>query len=223
MEPPARTGKGPAQPLAPGLGDRIARAAESSGGKRRLAEAAGIRETQLYRYIREDNVPSLAVAASLAAAGNVRLEWLAYGDGAPDRGPAVAEGGPGYGVEPGWTNPLTPEGAPAPVRFRTDWLRSQGWPVDGLLLGVLPDDAMAPHLGPGDLALADSRQTSVAAAGLFLLRVGESATVRRVTIRPDGGLELGCDNPAYPATSLSPGERPGLTILGRVLWTGHRR
>jgi len=41
----------------------------------------------LYRYIREKGAPSFAAMAGLADAAQVRMEWLATGEGSPDKGP----------------------------------------------------------------------------------------------------------------------------------------
>lgn len=216
MIPPDPPDNRPEETLPPGLGPRINRLAERAGGKRRLAQAAGIRENQLYRYIREDNVPSLAVAIALAAAGGVRLEWLAYG-----REPAgVAEPSPDYAAGSYWVDPPTAAGTIGPIRFRADWLRERGIPVEGLVLGEVPDDAMVPALRRGDLVLADGRAPSVSAAGLYLIRLDGTPTIRRVLPRPDGGLDLACDNPAYPATTVPAEQRPNLAVVGQVLWTG---
>lgn len=71
----------PDQMLTAGIGKRIAACADAAGGKRRLAYRAGIHETQLYRYISGKNQPSVEVAAAIAGAVDVRMEWLATGQG----------------------------------------------------------------------------------------------------------------------------------------------
>ena len=83
--------KGPAKgrraaELVPHLGERIAATAERVGGKRALAEKAGIGESQLYRYINEENVPALSIVVAIAKVGGVSLHWLATGDEAVSSG-----------------------------------------------------------------------------------------------------------------------------------------
>lgn len=63
------------------LGTRIASIADTTGGKRALAAAIGVHETQLYRYIRGENEPTAALMVLIARAAGVNLEWLATGDG----------------------------------------------------------------------------------------------------------------------------------------------
>ncbi len=65
-----------------GLGKRIAMVAELVGGKRELARRAGIKESQLYRYINGTNIPSVHVAVDIANSGDVDVSWLATGYGA---------------------------------------------------------------------------------------------------------------------------------------------
>lgn len=79
--------------LKPGIGTRIKFAAERIGSRKNAALKAKVSEDMLYRYIREQGSPSFSAMAGLAAAANVRLEWLATGEGDPDTGAAQpAEG-----------------------------------------------------------------------------------------------------------------------------------
>lgn len=64
-----------------GIGTRIERACELAGGKRALAKAADIHETQIYRYIAEGGMPSAGTMVLIANKSGVNLSWLATGDG----------------------------------------------------------------------------------------------------------------------------------------------
>ncbi|MFA9461439.1 S24 family peptidase [Thiohalorhabdus sp. Cl-TMA] len=213
-----------AQSLLQGLGERITRIAEMTGGKRKLAAAAGIRESQLFRYIRGDNLPSLAAAAALAEAGGVSLEWLAYGR-LPDTGPeesGIAEPPGGYGAGDDWVAvPLHNHGA-SPLSFRRAWLRDLGLEPASLLLAEVPDDAMMPTFQPRDLVLADTRANRVEAAGLYLFRLEDLAVPRRAVPAPDGSLRLQSDNTLYPEMHVSGQSRSELRVLGRIAWAGRR-
>jgi transcriptional regulator with XRE-family HTH domain len=63
------------------LGERIAKVADIVGGKRALAEKANVKESQLYRYIKGINIPSVHVVVEIAEAGDVDVSWLATGEG----------------------------------------------------------------------------------------------------------------------------------------------
>ncbi|KPV39516.1 hypothetical protein AN478_10190 [Thiohalorhabdus denitrificans] len=206
------------------MGERIAALADRVGGKRRLAAKAGVRESQLFRYIRGDNIPSLATAAALADAGDVSLEWLAYGtprSGGPGPG-GIRDGNGAYTSESEWVAPSRFGDGIAPLRFQRTWLESQHLDPESLLLAESPDDAMAPTLQPRDLVLADARATRVETAGLYLFLLEGIAVPRRAVPLPDGALRVGCDNPVYPELTMPREDRSGLRVLGRIAWAGRR-
>lgn len=68
-----------------GIADRIAFVATAIGSKKKLAELVGISEMQLYRYLNNQNAPSIEVVERIARAVNVPPEWLAFGVGTPNR------------------------------------------------------------------------------------------------------------------------------------------
>lgn len=81
--------------LAPGIGCRIAAAADRLGTRRSAAEAMGVSTDALQRYIREENAPAFEVVARLCVAARVRMEWVAT-----DQGPMQADqAAPGAAAE----------------------------------------------------------------------------------------------------------------------------
>lgn len=74
-------GSAPASIPAPGIGRRIGMAAGLLGTRRYASDIACISSAALQRYIKEENAPTFDVAARLCAAADVRLDWLATGDG----------------------------------------------------------------------------------------------------------------------------------------------
>lgn len=66
---------------APGIGYRIGLAAKRIGTRRYASNVTCISSAALQRYIKEENAPTFDVAARLCAAADVRLDWLATGDG----------------------------------------------------------------------------------------------------------------------------------------------
>src|SRR5438477_10479912 len=63
---------------AAGIGTRISEAARQLGVRKNAAEAIGISNAALQRYVSEENTPPVDVVARLCAMAGVRLEWLVY-------------------------------------------------------------------------------------------------------------------------------------------------
>lgn len=66
------------------LASRLLLCADRLGGKRALAEAAGLSESQLFRYLNGDSEMSAAKAVALAQAAGVDVGWLLTGEGKPE-------------------------------------------------------------------------------------------------------------------------------------------
>lgn len=66
---------------APGIGHRIGLTAGLLGTRRYASNVACISSAALQRYIKEENAPTFDAAARLCAAADVRLDWLATGEG----------------------------------------------------------------------------------------------------------------------------------------------
>lgn len=62
-----------------GLVGRMQAVASKAGGKRALAKALGISESQLFRYFRQANEPPLSVLMRMADVGQMPLPWLLSG------------------------------------------------------------------------------------------------------------------------------------------------
>ena len=61
------------------IGGRIEIACDIAGGKKKLADMAGVSESQLHRYIAGTSQPTISPLVAIALAAGVRLEWLATG------------------------------------------------------------------------------------------------------------------------------------------------
>lgn len=70
--------------LAGDLGVRLEYCADTLGGKRALADAAGISEAQLFRYIRGDSKIPAEKALDVARVAKVDPSWLLSGAGKPE-------------------------------------------------------------------------------------------------------------------------------------------
>lgn len=84
-ESDTRQANGRPRPILPaGIGHRIRQCSGRVGSHKKLADAAGFSEGQLYRYMREENEPSVSAAAQIAQAAGVSLDWLVLGEGSGD-------------------------------------------------------------------------------------------------------------------------------------------
>lgn len=70
---------------------RIADAVARLGGKRKAAKAAGISESQLYRYLNGQSIPTWPPMVELARAAGVSLDWLALLSDSPQPGQPEAQ------------------------------------------------------------------------------------------------------------------------------------
>ena len=64
-----------------GVGTRINEAAKIAGGKKKLAEMAGLSESQLHRIVSGESQAKVEPLAAIARGLGISLEWLATGEG----------------------------------------------------------------------------------------------------------------------------------------------
>lgn len=208
------------------MGERIAKLADSLGGKRNLAKKANIHETQLYKYIRAINSPSLLVISSIAAAGNVSLDWLV--SGVQGQSPAPGQAGdsicvPRYvclgstGTGP-WNEGLAPLDS---ISLSRTELQAHGLVEQRqFLLAIQLGDGRLPEpLKPGSTVLIDTQRISLEEEGLFLLKIGPARLqVKRVQVQADGSLLLLSASARYRDIPLPREQRSALQVAGKVVW-----
>lgn len=99
--------------------------------------------------------------------------------------------------------------------------RLTGTPADQLAIITATSDAMAPLIQAGDQALVDMGQHSADLPGVYAIKVGNVAHLRRINrLVANGLLRVSVDNPAYG----SPEEvaQDAMQIVGRVIWIGKK-
>jgi Peptidase S24-like len=104
--------------------------------------------------------------------------------------------------------------------FHTGFLRElTATPPEELTLIAVKGDSMTPTLSDGDRILVDTRETKVSRDGIYVIRAGETVSVKRVALNPTTRrLTVKCDNPLYDPW---PDCRPdSVKIIGRVIWVG---
>lgn len=171
------------------------------GTPRRLAEQD---RATLARYFGVDEAVLGGPAASATARGMVEVPRLALG----------ASAGPGALGED--------ESARSAIGFPRALLREFGLqPNAALSLIRVAGDSMHPTLSDGDDILVDRDDgADRLREGIYVLRVGDALLVKRIVLRPGGGIDVLSDNPASP--DWADVDRAGLQLIGRVAWAGRR-
>lgn len=83
-------------------------------------------------------------------------------------------------------------------------------------------DSMIPTLADGDDIMVDSDDGAARLRdGIYVLRVGEALIVKRLAVKPGGGLVISSDNPAA-SPSWADVDIAALGVIGRVIWAGRR-
>ena len=220
-----------AAPAIPGLGHRIAKIADLVGGKKNLARAIGISESQLYRYISGDSHPTVEPLAAIARCGSVRLDWLVLGEGPTGLMPEINDVTAGYNSHVSYVEieEYAADGAAInqPIRdlgrfsFNRMWLTKCGLSSDNLRTIRAHGDAMAPTIDDGDVLLIDISQTKFNGDAIYLLHVDQRMLVaKRIQHTADNGLVIVNDNHAYRDQRIAQDQKDTLNIVGKVIWAG---
>ncbi|MGF7147060.1 phage repressor protein C with HTH and peptisase S24 domain [Sphingomonas zeicaulis] len=105
--------------------------------------------------------------------------------------------------------------------FPAPWLRQVGSSPAALSVIRVEGDSMLPTLGNGDDILVDAGDAAGRLRdGIYVLRLDEALQVKRLALRPDGGIDVLSDNRQYRDWLNIAADRIG--IVGRVLWVGRR-
>jgi phage repressor protein C with HTH and peptisase S24 domain len=208
----------------------------------RLARAMGVSPSAFRKWLKGEAEPSRERLVALARAAGVSVAWLAEGEGpspvfeAPSgmrRRPRAPQ--PEASLDPAQfvLLPKHPEAAaagaatpPTPpeagfIALRHDWVRSAcGVDPENLLLELAAGDSMLPTIRHGDTMLVDTGDRGVGTFGIYVLEIDGQRLVKRVQRKHDGSLVLISDNPVYQPDVVGKAEAAGVTVIGRVVWTG---
>ncbi|WP_325950234.1 XRE family transcriptional regulator [Pseudomonas putida] len=195
------------------------------GGKRELANLSGIHETQLYKYIKGANAPSIAVAVALANATGASLDWLLQGKSAPA---AVGREDEPYAFVPLYDarcsagNGAWNERSRVLVNlsFTRYSLRKKGLNPTDLACLRIDGDSMTGLLEDGDTVMVDLGRNSLEGEGVYVVMLDDHLYAKRLQRQFDGAVRIISHNKAYEPMTV-PKERLGeLQIIGRVVWAG---
>jgi len=114
------------------------------------------------------------------------------------------------------------ENAAGALAFDARWLRALGGQPDALSIIRVDGESMAPTLQDGDDIMVDRGDDAARLRdGIYVLRMEDLLMVKRVALTPRRGqISVRSDNPLYP--SWDDIDASGVTIVGRVIWTGRR-
>lgn len=229
---PALVGNVPSMEL--GWRDRLRDAMSKKGfNMKSLSKAARLGDTYVRDILVRDREPSLSNAQRLCATLDIPVtkifgnEW----DGAEDDAaepetalPAPAVEGfipvgrfdASFSMGPGSLITDDPEPLGYWI-FEEQWLRALSTVAPNSLAVVKVDgDSMSPTLFGGDLVLIDRSKTKPNAEGIYAIRVGDIAWVKRISINlKSKKVRVLSDNPLVPKQPEMDEEE--LSIIGRVV------
>lgn len=206
-----------------------------AGFGRRLAEAispekitafsvrAGVAHPTVSKYVKGvGTAPRLDIAACLAQAAGVTLEWLVWGRGdGPDDSAAfvkIARYDATLAAGAGSWN----EGRRRldDIPFTAAFLRKRLNRTSPLGLSMLTakGDSMSPTINDGALLLVDENDRRIV-DGIYAFVLDGDARLKRFRKMVDG-VRLISDNPAYEAETVAGEDLAKLEIIGRLLWFG---
>jgi phage repressor protein C with HTH and peptisase S24 domain len=208
----------------------------------RLARAMGVSPSAFRKWLKGEAEPSRERLVALARAAGVGVAWLAEGEGPvpafesagggrrrsggsessteldlsqfvllPHRGEAAAAGS----VTP--PDPLATEW----IALRHDWVRAvcKVEPTE-LLLETAIGESMTPTIHDGNTLLIDTTDRTFRNFGVYVLEINGQRLVKRVQRKHDGSLVLISDNAAYQPDTVDKAAAEGVTVVGRVVWSG---
>ena len=107
------------------------------------------------------------------------------------------------------------------IGFDEKWLRKMGVDPKQLSLIRVEGDSMLPTLADGDDIMVDRAAANAPLRdGIHVIRMDDTLMVKRLARGPAGRLSVLSDNATYPDWADIDGA--GVTVIGRVVWTGRR-
>ncbi|MCG7948050.1 MAG: helix-turn-helix transcriptional regulator [Candidatus Thiodiazotropha taylori] len=105
-----------------------------------------------------------------------------------------------------------------PQSFRLEYLQQKGLKEENLMCLTAAGDSMEPTITDGANLLVNRGETTVQDGKVYVIRFGSDIRVKRIYLRPDGGMTVHSDNPAFPDVDVTPDQMEHVAIIGRVVW-----
>ncbi len=175
-----------------------------------LVAYVGITKTQLSRYTKSINEPTVSRVARLAEFSGVDLVWLSTGEGHP------------MGKSPYVTISFHDDSQEkiGPVKFERDYLE-QVLRIDSdqcLMFTNTGDAMIGRRIMNGCQVLVDLRRKC--GDDIYLITVNQSTIVRRLQFLPNNKIKVISDNDAYDDYTLPADD---VIVIGRAAWIGGGR
>ncbi len=197
---------------------------------RSFAQKAGLSDSTL-RSILSGSKPTLDVLISIAAAGNVSIDWLATGKGGPnakiiDMDEEVTCRVPIYSVEASAGNGAlnafehVHSYMDIPAAYIRDRLGVSSKKIEGIFV---VGDSMEPTLVEGDIAFVDRSAIAQSgrAEGVYVFRFNDQLYIKRLQ-HQGPKLVVKSDNAAYDPWEIEEKLLPDLVILGKIVGSFRR-
>lgn len=109
------------------------------------------------------------------------------------------------------------------LAFKKDWVEKALNIYDNSLALIrVKDDSMEPTLKSDDLILTELNQGEIDGDSIYVLRFGNTLTLRRIQRKMDGSLLVFSDNKKYKEEEYDGEKAKNLPVIGKVVWFGRR-
>ena len=205
------------------LPGRLQIVANSCGSLTELSKKSGVGISSLSRYLKGSE-PSLSAAVAICSATDHSLEWLATGGGTRSVTSSEyinipyhdVEVSAGFGAFPSGEERSTGTIALPKALLKMNHLGNR-------VLSAIQvcGDSMEPTLIDGSIIVIDQSNTKII-DGIYVLRRESTLLVKRLQLLENGIIRLISDNKKYEPEELPLSKHAeSLSILGRVVWSGH--
>lgn len=192
-----------------------------------FSQKVGVSEGTI-RNLLKNGLPRLDNLVAIAEAGNVNIEWLATGEGKPNKDLLAKNNEmdefaliPGYNIQisAGNGSQGEQEQVTRKLAFRHKWLKFKGLKEKDLVLVFTKGDSMEPTISDNNTLMIDTSQQQLVDGSIYVIRNNEHLVVKRIqnTLK---GFYLISDNKEYEKVEVTYNEADDLKIIGRVVWVG---
>jgi transcriptional regulator with XRE-family HTH domain len=205
-----------------GIGARITQV-RSRVTQGKFADSLGIHKNTLIRYEKEERLPDSELLTRIYEVYGVDPTWLLTGE---SRSTAATEP----------PTPLLEDYVPIPIYgslkdqkkeelifIKKSWglHQFQAAPED-LRLIYVEGESMKPTLSPGDMVVANCKDTTVR-DGVYALQIEDALIIKRLQRFSGSSIKVISDNPAYESWTINLRESTQrLTIVGRIVQVSRR-
>ena len=103
--------------------------------------------------------------------------------------------------------------------FRKSWLKRKASSSKNVALMPVRGDSMEPIIIDGDVVMIDKGRRRVHDGYIYALGIGETVSIKRLYILPNGRCRVRSDNPEFESYEVDLKE---IRILGQVIWRAGR-